>query len=364
MSQNEFSPTHVAPQDGLQAWDEPDPSKPAIAQVQPGVRMQLLERRGAWAHVLFSNGWRGWVDGRRMLDAPARPAPPSPSVPRPGPATPATPTSPAGGQPTATSPHPTSTAFQPTSTADQPATSAPAQPAATAQPGGQQPGLRPPRPAPPLSPERAQPAAKAAQESPFWSDEGSAEPTRAAAIDQPFAPSRSQGAERLPSDLRPEAERGPGPGGGPSRGPGRAPAAALAGLKLSPALIGVAAIVLGSLISWIRMSGFNGNAFRVPLSFLFDYQTTGGGIKVGLLLMAIVAAAGVFCVLPGKVTVRRALGGVVAFITLLYVFQLNRVLSAAGDDAPGLLSVVGFGVPIVLAGAIALAVDRTEPAGR
>lgn len=357
MSQNEFSPTHVAPHDGLQAWDEPDPSKPAIAQVQPGVRMQLLETRGAWAHVVFSNGWKGWVDGRRMLDAPARPAPPSPSVPRPGPAAPATPASPAAAQPTPTSP-------QPTSTNDQPATSAAAQPAASTQPGGQQPGLRPQRPAPPLSPERAQPAAKAAQESAFWSDEGSAEPTRAAPVDQPFAPSRSQAAERLPGDLRPEAGRGPGPGGGPNRGPGRAPAAALAGLKLSPAPIGVAAIVLGSLISWIRMSGFNGNAFRVPLSFLFDYQTTGGGIKVGLLLMAIVAAAGVFCVLPGKVTVRRALGGVVAFITVLYVFQLNRVLSAAGDDAPGLLSVVGFGVPIVLAGAIALAVDRTEPADR
>jgi hypothetical protein len=357
MSQNEFTPTHVAPQDGLQAWDEPDPSKPAIAQVQPGVRMQLLERRGAWAHVVFSNGWKGWVDGRRMLDAPARPAPAAP-VPRPGPAMPATPQLPA-----------------------QPSTPGPAGQPVAAQPSSQ-PELRPQRPVPPVSPERAQPATQAAQESAFWLDEGSAEPTRAELLDQRLSASSPQTADRLPSERRPDigprpdaglgpdrpgspapSAAGPGTGRGPGRGPGRAPANPLAGFKLSPAPIGVAAIVLGSLISWIRMSGFNGNAFRVPLSFLFDYQTTGGGIKVGLLLMAIAAAAGVFCVLPGKVNVRRILGGLVALISVLYVFQLNRVLSAAGDDAPGLFSVVGFGVPIVLAGAVALTVDRTEPAG-
>ncbi len=80
-------------------------------------------------------------------------------------------------------------------------------------------------------------------------------------------------------------------------------------------------------------------------------------------LLAVAAAAGVFCVLPGKVNVRRVLGGVVAAVAVLYVIQLQRVLSGVGEGAPSITSVIGFGVPIVLAGGIALAVDKTEPNG-
>ncbi|HVL27437.1 MAG TPA: hypothetical protein VM390_04775, partial [Acidimicrobiales bacterium] len=96
---SEFTVTHVAPAEGLQAWHAPDPSVPAVADVQAGVQLQLLERRGAWARVLFSNGWAAWVDGRRLVDA-ARPEPPPAVV---GPVAPAAGVGPAapapGGEP-------------------------------------------------------------------------------------------------------------------------------------------------------------------------------------------------------------------------------------------------------------------------
>ena len=59
-------PTHVVPAPGLLAWYGPDPSQPPIAQLAPGVQLAVLEQQGAWARVLGSNGWTGWVDGRLL----------------------------------------------------------------------------------------------------------------------------------------------------------------------------------------------------------------------------------------------------------------------------------------------------------
>jgi hypothetical protein len=35
--------------------------------------VQLLERRGDWGHVLCSNGWSAWVDGRLLIAVPENP---------------------------------------------------------------------------------------------------------------------------------------------------------------------------------------------------------------------------------------------------------------------------------------------------
>jgi hypothetical protein len=43
-----FAPTHTVPPQGMQAWAAPDPSGAVVAR----------------AHILCSNGWTGWVDGR------------------------------------------------------------------------------------------------------------------------------------------------------------------------------------------------------------------------------------------------------------------------------------------------------------
>jgi hypothetical protein len=59
-----FAPTHTVPPQGMQAWGTPDPSSPVVATLGGGLPIQVSEVRGAWAHVVCSNGWTGWVDGR------------------------------------------------------------------------------------------------------------------------------------------------------------------------------------------------------------------------------------------------------------------------------------------------------------
>ena len=35
-------------------------------QLAGGVQLSIVEERGAWAQVMGSNGWTGWVDGRLL----------------------------------------------------------------------------------------------------------------------------------------------------------------------------------------------------------------------------------------------------------------------------------------------------------
>src|SRR5688572_5422619 len=63
---NGFTSTHVAPEGGLNAWAEPDGAQPAVATIDPGVEMAVLERQGDWAHIACANGWSAWVDGRLL----------------------------------------------------------------------------------------------------------------------------------------------------------------------------------------------------------------------------------------------------------------------------------------------------------
>jgi 5,10-methylenetetrahydrofolate reductase len=61
-----WTPTHAVPAGGMLAWQAPHPSAPQSAQLQPGLPIQVVERLGAWARVVASNGWWGWVDGRLL----------------------------------------------------------------------------------------------------------------------------------------------------------------------------------------------------------------------------------------------------------------------------------------------------------
>lgn len=60
-------PSHAVPAAGMAAWAAPDPSKPPVAQLSPGVQLVIAEQQGAWARVVGSNGWAGWVDGRLLV---------------------------------------------------------------------------------------------------------------------------------------------------------------------------------------------------------------------------------------------------------------------------------------------------------
>ncbi|MCZ4515103.1 hypothetical protein O3Q52_44710 [Streptomyces sp. ActVer] len=68
----DFRPTHVVPQDGLPAWEAPDPTRPTVP-LDALLPVRLVERRGDWGHVLCANGWSAWVDGRLLLAVPQDP---------------------------------------------------------------------------------------------------------------------------------------------------------------------------------------------------------------------------------------------------------------------------------------------------
>jgi hypothetical protein len=80
-----YGPTHRAPDDGMQAWDTPDGTKPPVAALDARLDVEVVERQGAWARILCSNGWSAWVDGRRLVEMSAAAAAPTPA-PTPAPA--------------------------------------------------------------------------------------------------------------------------------------------------------------------------------------------------------------------------------------------------------------------------------------
>ncbi|MFC9843569.1 hypothetical protein ACFWFF_17010 [Streptomyces sp. NPDC060223] len=72
MTTAEFRPTHVIPQDGLPAWETPDPSRPTV-RLDALLPVQLIDRLGDWGRVLCANGWSAWVDGRLLVAVPQAP---------------------------------------------------------------------------------------------------------------------------------------------------------------------------------------------------------------------------------------------------------------------------------------------------
>ncbi|MBG0857047.1 hypothetical protein I2W78_35665 [Streptomyces spinoverrucosus] len=68
----DFLPTHVAPKDGLAAWETPDASRPTVP-LDPLLPVQLIERLGDWGRIMCHNGWSAWVDGRLLVPVPQTP---------------------------------------------------------------------------------------------------------------------------------------------------------------------------------------------------------------------------------------------------------------------------------------------------
>ncbi len=62
-----WTPTHLAPYEGIPAWAAPDPQQPPIAVLPPWLELAVVSIAGDWAQVRAANGWRGWVDGRLLL---------------------------------------------------------------------------------------------------------------------------------------------------------------------------------------------------------------------------------------------------------------------------------------------------------
>jgi hypothetical protein len=52
----------------------PDAAASPVAHLDPGLIVEVVERRGDWANIICSNGWSTWVDARSLLgvDGPPR----------------------------------------------------------------------------------------------------------------------------------------------------------------------------------------------------------------------------------------------------------------------------------------------------
>jgi hypothetical protein len=61
-----WTPDHTVPDVGMWAYAEPDPGAAPVAPLDPRLPVQVDERLGDWAHVVCSNGWTCWVDGRQL----------------------------------------------------------------------------------------------------------------------------------------------------------------------------------------------------------------------------------------------------------------------------------------------------------
>ena len=67
MTTTGFAPTHKVPDGGLDAWAAPDGSVAAVARLESGLEVQVLQRSGDWAQIRCSNDWEAWTDGSRLV---------------------------------------------------------------------------------------------------------------------------------------------------------------------------------------------------------------------------------------------------------------------------------------------------------
>lgn len=62
-----WSATHRVPAAGLPAWREPDAGRDAVATLEGGLVVELVEQRAdRWAQIVCENGWSAWVDGAQL----------------------------------------------------------------------------------------------------------------------------------------------------------------------------------------------------------------------------------------------------------------------------------------------------------
>lgn len=55
-------PSHESPPNGTPAFHHPGGKEPPVADLQPGLPVQLVERSREWGHVRCENDWECWVD--------------------------------------------------------------------------------------------------------------------------------------------------------------------------------------------------------------------------------------------------------------------------------------------------------------
>jgi len=224
---------------------------------------------------------------------------------------------------------------------------------------GADPG-RPPMPLPP--PDAAPPPAAPASQPTAPAPVAMPMPPPAAAT-QPMPPVERAGYVEVPSS-RPAPSAAP-PTAAVVRPPappgeGATPGRSVVGVRrpLRPvALVGAAAVIVGAFLPWVSGTFGGGNAFDVPLSFLWSLDTS-EGVKLGLALILVGGAAVVLTFLPGTGPVRRILGVVAAAAALAYTVQLFRAIDRVGGGMGDVMDALGVAVYVTLAGGVLLAASK------
>jgi hypothetical protein len=130
-------------------------------------------------------------------------------------------------------------------------------------------------------------------------------------------------------------------------------------VPLTVPLVGAVACAISALLPWISQGQFSDNAMNLPISFLFDYQTTEtGGVKIGWAVLALAALAVVLCVRPAvPAQARRAVGWGLVLLPTVYAAQLQRSIGTLQTGS--LFSFLGFGVYFALGGGLCVALGKS-----
>jgi uncharacterized protein (UPF0261 family) len=61
--------SYLVPEGGVPFWDaQGDPTRPPAGQLREHLELAIESSDGVWALVRDTNGWRGWVDMRQLIE--------------------------------------------------------------------------------------------------------------------------------------------------------------------------------------------------------------------------------------------------------------------------------------------------------
>lgn len=124
-------------------------------------------------------------------------------------------------------------------------------------------------------------------------------------------------------------------------------------------LAATVAILISVFLSW---AGGSGNAFDIPIAFLFKLDVEPSGFSLGIALL-ILAVASAVVVLVGNPRHQMIAGGVAVGITAVFLLQYVRILTMVSESfftAVATLFTQGFGIApwLLLAAGVTLLVRR------
>ena len=134
-----------------------------------------------------------------------------------------------------------------------------------------------------------------------------------------------------------------------------APASATGGASIAApfALLAGALVVLSTFLPWFTIEGLDDlNAFKIPASFLWSIDSAPTDTSVNSVggVMVVVGIVIVLMAFVRNQAARRIAGAVAAFFCVDYAIEVLRSLNES-PGAPGIFSVLGFGVYIAVVGA-------------